>query len=94
MAKVKPDGVILRSNTGLSPCWRFASERRFKGLKELCKPFLMAEVKPDGVIPEMGASCMEELPLGVSTVTAFEDEAVGLALGAIANQRVGVRWRK
>jgi len=54
----------------------------------------MAEVKPDDVIPEMGASCMEELPLGVSAVTAFEDEAVGLALGAIANQRAGVRWKK
>jgi len=43
----------------------------------------MAKVKPDGVIPEMGASCMEEPPLGVSAAIAFEDEAVGLALGAI-----------
>ena len=46
----------------------------------------MAKIKPDGVIPEIGASCMEEPPLWASVATAFNDEAVRLALGAIAKQ--------
>ena len=36
------------------------------------------------LIPEIGASCMEEPPIWVSGITAFEDEAVCLAFGAIA----------
>ena len=47
----------------------------------------MVKIKPDGFIPEIGASCEEEPALGVSATTPFEDEAVCLALGAIANQR-------
>ena len=43
----------------------------------------MVKIKPDGVIPEIGASCMEEPPLWASVTTAFDDEAVRLALGAI-----------
>ena len=36
------------------------------------------------LLPEIGASCMEEPPIWVSGATAFEDEAVCLAFGAIA----------
>ena len=36
------------------------------------------------LLPEIGASCMEEPPIWVSGTTAFEDEAVCLAFGAIA----------
>ena len=36
------------------------------------------------LLPEIGASCMEEPPIWVSEATAFEDEAVCLAFGAIA----------
>ena len=45
----------------------------------------MAEIKPDGFIPEIGVFCTEEPPLGVSVTIAFEDETVCLAFGAIAN---------
>ena len=51
----------------------------------------MAEIKFDGFISEIGVSCMEEPPLGVSATIAREDEAICLAFGAIANQRSGVR---
>ena len=54
----------------------------------------MAKIKPDGVIPEIGASCMEEPPLWASVTTAFDDEAVCLALGAIANQESNARRKK
>ena len=46
----------------------------------------MAKFKPNSIIPEIGASCAEEPPLWASTTAAFEDDAVGLALGAIVNQ--------
>ena len=36
------------------------------------------------LLPEIGASCMEEPPIWVSGATAFEDEATCLAFGAIA----------
>jgi len=35
------------------------------------------------LLPEIGASCMEKSPIWVSGTTAFEDEAVCLAFGAI-----------
>jgi len=54
----------------------------------------MAKIKPDGVIPEIGASCMEEPPLWASVTTAFDDEAVRLALGAIANQESNARRKR
>ena len=36
------------------------------------------------LLPEIGASCMEEPPIWVSGTKAFKDEAVCLAFGAIA----------
>ena len=51
------------------------------------------------LIPEIRASCMGEPPIWVSGTTAFEDEAVCLAFGAIATvesvlKMVGTRRTK
>jgi len=46
----------------------------------------MAKFKPNGIIPEIRASCAEEPPLWASATAAFEDDAVGLVLGAIGDQ--------
>jgi len=46
----------------------------------------MAKFNPNGIIPEIRASCAEEPPLWVSVTAAFEVEAICLALGAIGDQ--------
>ena len=46
------------------------------------------------LIPEIGASCMEELPIWVSGTIAFEDEAVCLAFGAITTEESVLRMKK
>ena len=37
------------------------------------------------LLPEMGASCIEEPPIWSSRATALEEEAKGLVFGAILN---------
>ena len=36
------------------------------------------------LLPEMGASCVKELPIWTSEVAALEDEATGFVFGAIS----------
>jgi len=36
------------------------------------------------LLPEIGASCVEETPIGVSGAAVLEDEATCLAFGAIS----------
>ena len=37
------------------------------------------------LLPEIGASCIEEAPIWTSRATALEEEATGLVFGAIVN---------
>ena len=46
------------------------------------------------LLPEIGASCMEELPLGVFGATALEDEEAGLVFGAISTVRSVLKTTK
>ena len=44
----------------------------------------MAKIRSNGSLPEMGASCVEELPICISGATALDDEATGFVFGAIS----------
>ena len=46
------------------------------------------------LIPEIGASYMEEPPIWVSGTIAFKDEAVCLAFGAIATEESVLRMKE
>ena len=47
----------------------------------------MVKFSLNGILPRKIASCAEEAPLWASATVAFEDDAVGLALGAIDVQK-------
>ena len=46
------------------------------------------------LLPEMGASCIEEPPICTSEVTTLEDEATGLVFGAILAANSVKKMRK
>jgi len=45
----------------------------------------------NGIIPRKIVSCAEEAPFSASATVAFEDDAVGLVLGAIDFQKIQSR---
>jgi len=46
---------------------------------------VMVKFNLNGILPRKTTSCAEEAPLWASATVAFEEEAVGLVLGAIVN---------
>ena len=58
-------------------------QKDFKSSKNSINPFNGENQVRWFSLPEIGVSCMEEPPIWVSGTTAFEDEAVCLAFGAI-----------
>ena len=46
------------------------------------------------LVPEMGASCMEEPPIWTSEATALEDETVGLFFGAISTVKLVLKMKE
>jgi len=47
----------------------------------------MVKFSLNGILPRRTSSCAEEAPLWASATVAFEDDAVGLVLGAIDVQK-------
>ena len=58
----------------------------------------MEETSSDAILlPEMGASCVEELPIWISRAIALEDEEGGLVFGAISTVKSvlkTMKWKK
>ena len=46
------------------------------------------------LLPDMGASCVEEPPIWISRATALEDEEEGLAFGAISTVKSVLKMMK
>jgi len=48
----------------------------------------MVKFNLNGILPRKTTPCAEEAPLWASATVAFEDDAVGLVLGAIASSKI------
>ena len=46
------------------------------------------------LLPEMGASCVEEPPIWISGVIALEDKEAGLVFGAISTEKLVLKTKK
>jgi len=55
----------------------------------------MEETSSDAILlPEMGASCVEEPPIWISGAIVLEDEVAGLVFGAISTEKSVLKTMK